>query len=143
MQRMRPHVAPEPIQPDLPRRRPRPRQLEDALRHAEPRVGRDDLDARDPLGDFGAQAGGQVAAGCVFGRVAEAGVDEGDLVAGVVGQGFGGAEVGEEGAVAGEDGELGGGGRGGVGCVGPGPGVFVGVGCCVVERAEGDADVEV
>ncbi len=70
-------------------------------------------------------------------------VDVGYFVAGEVSEGLGGAEVREEGAVAGEDVGFrcaGGGGRGGVG---PGAGVFCRVGGGEGEGAERDADVEV
>lgn len=70
-------------------------------------------------------------------------VDGGDLGPGEVGEGFGGAEVREEGAVALQ--EVGfrvPGGRG-VGGVWPGAGVGGGVGGGEGEGAEGDADVEV
>ena len=70
-------------------------------------------------------------------------VDGGDFGTGGVGEGFGGAEVREEGAVAGED--VGfrragcGGGRG----VGPGAGVFGRVGSGEGEGTACDADIEV
>ena len=71
------------------------------------------------------------------------GVDVRDLGAGDVGEGFGGAEVREEGAVAGEDVGFRGarGGRGGG--VGPGAGVFGRVARGEGEGADCDADIKV
>ena len=71
------------------------------------------------------------------------GVDVRDLGTGEVCEGFGGAEVREEGAVAGEDVGFGRGGGGGGRGVRPGAGVFGCVGGGEGEGAECDADVEV
>lgn len=96
MQTVRPDIPPEPIQPHLPRRRPRARHFENPSRDPQRRIGRHNLDARDPLGHLSPLRGRDVSFRAV------AGVDVRDFGAGEVGQGFGGAEVREEGAVAGE-----------------------------------------
>lgn len=57
MQRMRPHVPPEPIQTDLTRRGPRPRDLEDARRGAQAHVCGHDFSAGHPLGKLAAVLG--------------------------------------------------------------------------------------
>ena len=49
MQRMRPHIPPEPIQAHTARRRPRPRHLKHAPRNPQRRIRRHDLHARDHL----------------------------------------------------------------------------------------------
>ena len=137
MQRMRPHIPPEPIQPHFTGRRPRLRRLEHPARDPERRVRRHHLYACGPFGYFAALGGCDVAFGCVVR------VDGGDFEARDIGEGFGGAEVCEEGAVALEDVGFFGGGCGGGGGVGPGARVFGGVVGGEVEGAEGDADVEV
>lgn len=49
MQTMRPDIPPEPIQPHLPRRRSRPRHFKNTPGNPQRRIGRHDLDARNPL----------------------------------------------------------------------------------------------
>ena len=129
MQRMCPHVPPKPIKPHLRRRGPRTRSLKHPARDSERRVRCDDLYARYPLGNFSALGCGDVA---LF-AVEE--IDVADLGAGDVGEGFGGAEMREERAVALEDvGFFCAGGDGSRG-VGPRTGVFGGVGRGEVEGA--------
>lgn len=137
MQRMRPDIPPEAIQPHLPGRRPRARRFKHPPRDPQGRIGRHDLDARDPLRDLSPLRRRDVSLRAVVG------VDVGDFGAGEVGEGFGGAEVREEGAVAREDVGFGCGGGGGGGGVGPRAGVFGCVGGGEGEGAECDADVEV
>lgn len=135
---MCPDIAPEAIQAQATHRCARARGLENALRDAQARVRGHNLDACNPLGGFTALARGQR-----FALVGMREVDVGDDGAGAVGERFGGAEVREEGAVAGEDGELGharGRGRWGEG---PGARVLFGVSRGEGEGAEGDAEVEV
>lgn len=122
MQRMRPDIPPVPIQSDLPRRRPGARYLKNAARDPERRIGSHDFDARDPLGHLSPLCCGYVP------LLAVVLVDVGDFGPGDVGEGFGRAEVREEGAIAGEDVGFGRGGRGGGGGVGPGAGVLACVG---------------
>lgn len=97
MQRVRPDVPPEAIQPHLPRRRPRPRHLKHAPRDPQRRVRRHNLHAGDPLRQLPPLRCRDVSLCAVVD------VDVRDLGASDVGQGLGGAEVGEEGAVAGDD----------------------------------------
>lgn len=101
VERVRPDVPPEAIQPDLGGRRLGASDLEDPRGHPEPRVRRDDLDAGDPLRQLAALAGRQlVALGLVL--LVHALRDQADLVR----EGLGRAEVGVEVAVLGEDVEL-------------------------------------
>lgn len=134
---MRPDIPPEPIQPHRPRRRPRPRRLKHPPRNPQRRIRRHNLDARNPLRHLAPLRRRDVSSRAV------AGVGVRNFGAREVGEGFGGAEVGEEGAVAGEDVGFGRGGGGGGGGVGPGAGVFGCVGGGEGEGAERDADVEI
>lgn len=93
MQRMRPDIPPEPIQPNLGSRRPRARHLEHARGHPQRRVRGRHLDAGDPLSDLAAIFSGDLRAGRGVARVL---VDCVELGAGFVGEGGRGAEVGEE-----------------------------------------------
>lgn len=104
MQRMRPDIPPEPIQPDLTHRRPRARDLKHARRDAQRRVGRHHLRTSHPLGPVAARLRGQLRP--TGERAAVRGVQFVGLGAGAVGEGFGGAQVREEGAVGGEDVEF-------------------------------------
>ena len=94
MQRMRPHIPPEPIQPNLAARCPRPRHLKHPTRNPRRCIRRHNLHARNPLRYVSALLGCDVP----FRAVVD--VDGGDFEAGDVGEGGGGAEVREEGAVA-------------------------------------------
>lgn len=94
---MRPDVSPEAIQPHLPRRRRRPRNLKHAPRDPQRRIRCHNLHAGDPLRHFPPLRCRDVSLCAVMD------VDVRDLGASDVGQGFGGAEVGEEGAVTGEN----------------------------------------
>ena len=135
MQRMRPHVSPEPIQPHLRRRRSRPRGLKDPTCHPQRCISSHHLHTSHPLCHLASFRGRDVP------LLAVVKVDVADLGACDVGEGFRGAEVGEEGAVALEDiGLFRAGGDGGRG-VGPGAGVLGGVSGCEVKGAEGDADL--
>lgn len=94
---MRPDIPPKAIKPHLSRRRPRARDFKDAPRDPQRRVRRHDLHAGNPLRQLAPLRRRDVP------RCAVVGVDICDLCAGDVGEGFRGAEVSEEGAVAGED----------------------------------------
>ena len=133
---MRPDIAPESIQAHLRRRGPRARRLEDPARDPQRRIRRHHFYAGNPLRRLSAL-------GCRQFFTFADGVNVADLGTGDVGEGFGGAEVGEEGAVSLEDvGFFGAGGRR-IGGVGPRAGGLSGVGGCEGEGAAGDADVEV
>ena len=97
MQRMRPDVPPEPLQPNFPSRNPRTRDLKHPARDLQRRIRRHDFHAGDPLRHLPPLLGGDVPLGAVVG------VDACELGAGAVGERFGGAQVGEEGAVALQD----------------------------------------
>lgn len=127
MQRMRSNIPPKPIQPYLPSRRPRPRNLKHPTRNSQSRVRSHDLHARNPLRQVPSLSG------CNVAPCAVVVVDAGDLFAGDVCKRFGGAEVREKGAVALEDVGLVGAGGDRVWGVGPRAGILAGVG-----RAEGE-----
>lgn len=91
---MRPHIPPIPIQPQTGLRRPRPRDLKYPTCNPERRISSYDFDARDPFRHLSSFSGGEIA------LFAASCVDRGDSGAGDVGEGFGGAEVCKEGAVA-------------------------------------------
>lgn len=137
MQRMRPHIPPEAIQPNLPRRRPRTRNLKNPRRNSKRLIRRHNLDTGDPLRNLAALRS------CEIALHTSGLVDGVDFCAGDIGKRFCGAQVCEEGAVALQDVGLFGARGGGVGGVGPGTRVLRGVGGGEVEGAEGDADVEV
>ena len=94
---MRPDIPPKAIKPHLRRPGPRPRRLKNPARDPERRVRCDHLDTRYPLRDFPPFGRGDVS---LF-AVEE--VDVADFGAGDVGEGFGGAEMREERAIALED----------------------------------------
>lgn len=96
MQRMRPNIPPEPIKPNLGRGSPRARSLEHPRRHPQPRVRSHNFDARDPLRNFSASFGGDLGPAL---RVDVILILSVELEGGPVGEGCGGAEVGEEVAV--------------------------------------------
>lgn len=118
MQRMRPDIPPVSIQSDLARGRPGARYFENTARDPECRIGSHNFDARNPLGHLSPLCCGHVP------LLAVVLVDVGDFGPGEVSEGFGRAEVREEGAVAGQDVGFGRGGGGGGGSVGPGAGVL-------------------
>lgn len=93
---MRPNIPPEPIKPDLGRRRPRARHLEHPRRHPQPRVRGRHLDAGDPLRNLPAGLGGDLGAALGVGVVLPLCVE---LEGCSVGESGGGAEMGEEVAV--------------------------------------------
>lgn len=140
---MRPDIPPEPIQPHLRRRRPRPRHLKHAPRDPQRRLCRHHLDASHQLRKLAALARRQlvpVVPGdvVVVGRVQLRGRHPH-----AVRQRFGGGERGVEAAVALEDGELVKGRGFGVAAVGPGARGGAGVVGGLGEGALGDAEVEV
>lgn len=101
VERVRPDVPPEAIQPDLGGCRLGAGDLEDPRGHPKPSVRRDDLDAGDPLRQLAALARRQlVALGLVL--LVYALRDQADLVR----ESLGRAEMGVEVAVLGEDVEL-------------------------------------
>lgn len=137
MQRMCPDISPKPIQAHFTRRCPRSGNLKHPARHPQCRIRSHHLYTRHPFGYFSPLGGSNVP---LFGTVF---IDGGDLKAGDIGERFGRAKVCEEGAIALEDvrffGAVGDRVRG----VGPGAGAFGGVVRGEVERAQGNADVEV
>ena len=137
MQRMRPHIPPKPIQPNLLPRRPRSSNLEDARRNPQPDVRRDDLDARHPLRKLATSTRANVP------FLAVLGVDVGSFLPGSVGEGLGGAEVRFEVAVPFQDVEFVGDVILVVAAKGPCAAVLARVGGCELQGAEGDAEVEV
>jgi len=100
MQCMRPDIPPEPIQPNLLSRRPRPRYLKHPRRDPQADVSRHDLGAGNPLGDLTTQTRADIA------FLAMSGVEVAEMGAGTVGQGFGSEEMCVKIAVALEDVEF-------------------------------------
>lgn len=96
MQRMRPDIPPKAIQPHLPLRRPRARHLKHPPRNPQRRLRRHDLDARHPLRRLPPLRGRHISFLTVCVEICDLGARD-------VGERFRGAEVREEGAVAGED----------------------------------------
>ena len=126
---MRPHIPPIPIQPHLRRRCPGPSHLKHPAGNPERRIRRHNLHARHPLRHLAPLRRRDVALGAVME------VDIPDFVAGDVGEGFGGAEMREVGAVLLQDELFVGAGCDGLGGVGPGARVFGRVVGAVVEGA--------
>lgn len=134
---MRSNFPPEPVETDLSRGGARPRGLEDTGCDAQTRVGCHDFHAGHPLSHLTTLSGGDVtvlAVIVVHGR---------DLKPGLVCQRFGGPEVSEETAIARNDWEIRGGGRGGNWRVRPWSMVFSRI--CSGERksAKGDTEIEI
>lgn len=137
MQSMSPDIAPEPIEPDLPTRRSRPRDFKHAVRDVQPRIRRHYLDGGHGLGELAplARSDGAVCLMCCeqFSR----------FVAGYVGQRDCSGEVGVERAVSLQDIKLLGGAVLVVATVRPSTGRGRGVLSRELQGSERDADVEI
>ena len=104
MQRMRPNVPPEPIQPNLLTRSFRASNFKHTRRDSEAGVRRHDFSASHPLSELSALPRRKLRARGKIPRVLC--VDGADLFAGLVGEGYSGAQVGVEVAISSEDVEF-------------------------------------
>lgn len=103
MQTVSPDVPPEPVQPDLCGCGPRSGDLKNARGYPQTGVGGGHFDTGHPLGSFASLLRREP---CAIGRVARVLVDVIDLVACLIGEGRGGAQMRQEISVRGEDVEL-------------------------------------
>ena len=91
MQRMRPNIAPEPIQPDLHRCRPGTSNLKDTRRYPQPNIRGNHLDTGNPLGQLTPLPGRQP-----WPVIRMLSIQGGDLLSSPIRQRLGRAEMREE-----------------------------------------------
>ena len=131
------NIPPEAVEAHFTACYPCARHFKNTTRHPQCRIGGNNLDASDPLGDFSSIRTADATFFTVFD------VNGVDFLAGLVGQGFGGAKVGEEGAVSLEDVGLFKAGGHWLWSIWPSSSVFGGIVGAERQRARSDAKVEV